>query len=119
MSREKEIVSSIESWESGALGGDAEFAVPAPDIDQALLDEAVGIKPISIRLDAKMIDELKLFSEMHGMKYQPLIRVILGRWLDAEKKMYLKYRQAENCRQEEIEKQDQGMVDPEPQSKVS
>jgi len=68
-----------------------------------VIEESVGIRPISIRLDDKMIAELKMFAEMEGMKYQPMIRVILDRWLEGEKKRFLRYRKSEMEKAEQAE----------------
>ena len=103
----EKIDSSVDNWENGALGCDPEFVEIATDIDlDKLVDESVGIKPVSIRLDQKMIDELKLFAEMEGLKYQPLIRVILARWLEGEKKRYVKYRLDQRRKEQEQEREE-------------
>jgi hypothetical protein len=107
------IDSAVENWEDGTLGRDLEFAAVASDADDAKrLDDSVGIKPVSIRLDEKMISELKFFAEMEGLKYQPLIRIVLHRWLQAEKKMYIKYRAEQALKdQQEMEDMDNEELD--------
>ena len=95
---------TVENWESGQLGTDPNFVAEASD-DLSSIDAAVGLRPISIRMDMKQIDELRLFAEMEGIGYQPLIRKIVSRWLEAEKRMYLKYRNdaTERERQEALD----------------
>lgn len=78
-----------EAWESGLLGEDPKHAVRAP-IDMSALDEAVGLKTISIRMPQILLDDLKDVAKIHGLGYQPLMKQILTRFVEAEKKRLLR-----------------------------
>lgn len=71
---------SVDLWESGRLGREAEFAKRADEKEEAALDNALGLQMISIRLPRKLIDQLKLIASVNGVGYQPLIRDVLGRF---------------------------------------
>lgn len=89
MNTEK-IEDTIEAWESGALGRDAQYAKPISKEEQEKLqgaiDEVFGLKPISIRMEVEILDNIKTIAKHRGMGYQPLIRQILQRWVDSELK---------------------------------
>lgn len=84
------IESTDEAWESGDLGQDEEFVRVSKTIKQADVDKSVGLKPISIRLQECMIEDLKLIAGIHGLGYQPLMRQILRRFVDCEKKRIMR-----------------------------
>lgn len=67
-------------WESGKLGRSEENVVVADSSIEDALDEAVGLKSISIRLQKNLIKDLKLIAKHHGIGYQPLIRDALNRF---------------------------------------
>ncbi|WP_380179352.1 hypothetical protein [Kalamiella sp. sgz302252] len=84
---------SDEAWESGELGrSEAHVRVSAlshhPDFD-VQINEAPELQPISIRLNKSLIEDLKMIAELSGLGYQPLIRQILTRFTDCEKKRIL------------------------------
>lgn len=84
------IPSTPEAWEEGPLGKEAEFArALSPEeqaADEALINEALGLKPISIRMEVEILDNLKAIAKHRNIGYQPLIRQILHRWVDCELK---------------------------------
>jgi len=82
--QQAKINNSTENWESRKLGADGAFAkAVTPEVDAAL-DEALSMKPISIRLPVKLLETLKLIAKFHNVGYQPLIRDVLGRFSKAE-----------------------------------
>ena len=84
------IPASNEAWETGRLGDDPKSAeVYAADI-QPQIDEALAMKPISIRLPTTLIDTFKLLGEVHGLGYQPLMRRVLTRFAESEVKHLLR-----------------------------
>lgn len=84
------IVASDQAWESGELGQDeASVRVSSQPIEQSIND-ALALQMISIRLQKGLIDDLKMIAELNGLGYQPLIRQILTRFADAEKKRLLR-----------------------------
>ena len=86
----KRIEDTTEAWESGKLGRDAEHAQRLPDDEwkkeRAELDEALGLKAISIRLEKELIEDFKMIAKINGMGYQPLMRQALKRFAECEKK---------------------------------
>ncbi len=99
------VESTPEAWESGALGRNATY-VEKVEIDEAALDKAVELQMISIRLQKSLIDDLKAFAKLEGLGYQPLIKRILMRWVDGEKKAI-----ANQCIAETLKAQEEGTED--------
>ena len=94
------IKGTSEAWESGELGEDEKFAEKA-NVTESDLDEALELQMISIRLQKSLIDDLKNFALIEGLGYQPLMKRILMRWIDGEKKMIANRYLAERKKAEE------------------
>ena len=75
-----------EAWESGALGLDERFVAVDPEqaATETLIDQTLGLKPISIRLEASLIEDFKMLAEIEGIGYQTLMRTVLRRFAEAE-----------------------------------
>jgi uncharacterized protein (DUF4415 family) len=75
-----------EAWESGALGLDERYVAVDPEqaATEALIEQTLGLKPISIRLDASLIEDFKMLGEIEGIGYQTLMRTVLRRFAEAE-----------------------------------
>ncbi|WP_140060940.1 hypothetical protein, partial [Vibrio parahaemolyticus] len=58
--------------------------------DGEKLDDKLGLQMISIRLQKSLIEDLKDIAELNGIGYQPLMKQILKRFVDAEKKKILR-----------------------------
>ena len=58
---------------------------------------------ISIRLQKSLIEDFKLLADLHGLGYQPLMRQILTRFADSEKKRLLRKFAASQKRLQEVE----------------
>ncbi|WP_393936711.1 hypothetical protein [Aeromonas rivipollensis] len=86
----KKITASDEAWESGELGRDEQFVAVDNSNDELVINESLGLQMISIRLQKALIEDLKMISELNGLGYQPLIRQVLTRFVDAEKKALLR-----------------------------
>lgn len=101
MSKSKKIEGTTEAWESRQLGADEKF-VASVEHDDALIEEAVGLQMISIRLQKSLLEELKMIANINGLGYQPLIKQVLRRFVEGEKKMILKQaaRQARKSEEE-------------------
>ncbi len=84
--KKAKIAGTAEAWESGALGRDANHAVPAPAGFDDQLDDALGLQMISIRLPKDLIEEFKMVATFHNVGYQPLMRDALKRFATAEMK---------------------------------
>ncbi len=82
----KKIKSTPEAWELGELGEDEKYAKKAI-VDEGVLDDALELQMISVRLQKSLIDDLKNFALLEGLGYQPLMRRVLQRYVDGEKKM--------------------------------
>jgi len=86
----KKIAGTPEAWDDGSLGQDEEFVRVSKKVDDAALSEAAGLRPISIRLQKSLIEDYKMIAELNGIGYQPLIRQVLKRFAEAEKKRILR-----------------------------
>jgi len=92
---EPKIPSTDEAWDDGPLGRDEAFVQKASDVDEAHIDGALELQPISVRLQKSLIEDLKSIATLNGLGYQPLMRQILKRWVEGEKKKILLDRVAE------------------------
>lgn len=84
MANSEKIVGSTEAWEHGDLGQSEEHAVRVDSAKEREIDAAMGLKSISIRLQEKLIEDLKMIAEANGIGYQPLVRTVLTRFVQAE-----------------------------------
>ena len=87
-------------WESRKLGSDPQFArsTSVPASFHELLNKSNNMQMISIRLPKDLIDDLKNISTTQKMGYQALMREVLKRFVDAEKKVM--YRELMKANQE-------------------
>ncbi|SFN89989.1 hypothetical protein [Xenorhabdus japonica] len=83
------IASTDEAWESGELGRSEAHIKVSDDITEDLINEALDLQPISIRLNKSLIEDLKMIADLNGLGYQPLIRQVLNRFVNSEKKRIL------------------------------
>jgi len=83
------IESTKEEQDSREPDATEEFVVIAPEDVQALTDKHY-LQPVSIRLEKSLIEDFKLIASMYGIGYQPLMRHILKRFADSEKKQILR-----------------------------
>jgi len=84
----QEIIDNDNCWDTGELGRDEAY-VQVADVSgemQKSIDEAVGLQMISIRLPKELIEDFKYLGEIHGLKYQALMRQILSRFAESEMK---------------------------------
>ena len=105
METKDKIPGTTEAWESGELGQDERY-VEVDSQDDLLIDEALELKMISIRLQKGLIDDLKFVADINGMSYQPLIRQILQRFVNAEMKMLARSLAAQKIECEESEQEE-------------
>jgi hypothetical protein len=90
MNADRKIPGTEEAWDKGELGTDANFVAVAEDVDQSAIDAALELQPISIRLHKSLIEDFKMIAKLNGVGYQPLMRQILTRFADSEKKRILR-----------------------------
>lgn len=84
----EEIVEKDDKWDTGELGREEEWAkaVELSEDQQRAIDDAIGLQMISIRLPKALIEDFKFLGEVNGIKYQTLMRQILARFAECEKK---------------------------------
>lgn len=81
------IEGSTENWENELLGNDEKFAAIAEDVTSESVDDMLALQMISIRLQKSMIQDLKDIAKANKLGgYQPLIRRVLERFVEAEMK---------------------------------
>ena len=84
-----DIYENVDQWESGALGESKENA-RLSKVDLNKLRDAAELQLISIRMPKELVQDLKDLAKLNGLGYQPLIKQILKRFVDAEKKMMVR-----------------------------
>ena len=70
---------SEEAWENGELGQSEAFVRKVPRKRARSIDEDLGLQMISIRLQKKLVEQLKELADADGIGYQPFIRQLLTR----------------------------------------
>lgn len=86
MSRYGKIQDSDEAWGSGQFGRAFKYARPATGDTEKAIDASLGLQLISIRLQKSLIEDFKAIASLNGIGYQPLMRQILKRFVDGEKR---------------------------------
>lgn len=81
---------SDEAWDDRVLGADGNFVEVVSDDIAATIDEAVGTQLISIRVQKSMIEDFKLIASLNNIGYQTLMKQILQRFVECEKKRILR-----------------------------
>lgn len=104
----KRVEATADDWgPNGPLGNDLAHAKHADESRN--VDEVLGLHPISIRFPKELVRDLKAIAQLNGMGYQPLIREICKRFVDAEKRAILRDRvirlQQEAERERELARQ--------------
>lgn len=80
-----QIEASADDWgPTGKLGNDAQQVRAGKEDDK--LDDRLGLHPISIRFPKELVRDLKAIAHLQGMSYQPLIREVCKRFVEAEKR---------------------------------
>lgn len=94
MTAHPSIPGTDEAWDNEELGADEKYVASLTEdelaSDEALIGEALGLQPISIRLEKSLIEDFKLIASLHGLGYQTLMRQALKRFADCEKKRILR-----------------------------
>jgi len=81
------IPSTDEAWEERTLGADEAYVKVDDSATEVEIDEASGTQLVSIRMQKAMIEDLKLIGAINGgLGYQTLMKQILQRFIDSEKK---------------------------------
>lgn len=96
------IEESADDWgPAGTMGNDPAHVVHAEESKN--VDELLGMHPISIRLPKELVRDLKAIAQLNGMCYQPLIRTVCQRFVEAERRAILRDRAVR--RQQELERE--------------
>lgn len=90
MAKTKKYADIVAALESGEIELDETHVKRADITVEAEVEHSLGLQMISIRLQKRLIDELKFISTAHGIGYQPLIRDILSRFVAHEVKQIIK-----------------------------
>ena len=91
------IPASDEAWDERLLGADEAFVKVAEDDVEGDIDESAGLQMISIRLQKPLIEDFKAIASLSGLGYQTLMRQVLHRFADCEKKRLLREFAAERA----------------------
>ncbi|MEO3691471.1 hypothetical protein [Roseateles paludis] len=97
------IEASADDWgPTGALGNDPAHVRKAEESTK--VDDLLELHPISIRFTKELVRDLKAIAQLNGMGYQPLIREICKRFVDAEKRAILRDQAVRRQKELEIER---------------
>jgi hypothetical protein len=114
------IPASDEAWDERLLGADEAFVKVAEDDVEGDIDESAGLQMISIRLQKPLIEDFKAIASLSGLGYQTLMRQVLHRFADCEKKRLLREFAAERAaRQKAKTKPAQAAEQPAKQKKAA
>lgn len=74
-----------EKWDSRELGADENHArLSSPERSAATdvaIDDALGLTPVTIRLQKELVQTLKMLARDQGLGYQPFVRQILTNYV--------------------------------------
>lgn len=70
-----------ELWESGQLGASEAHVKPVTPEKTKEIQDALGLQPVTVRLQKELVEQLKVMAKKEGLGYQPLIRHILTRYV--------------------------------------
>lgn len=75
-----------EMWDKGQLGQDEQYVRVSKKVNEDVMDESLSLKPVSIRLQQSLIDDFKAIAKYNGIGYQTLMRQVLTRYIEKEKR---------------------------------
>jgi len=96
------IYDTEEAWETRQLGAEEAY-VAVVEQNDAAIDAALELQPISIRLHKSLIEDFKIIAGMSGLGYQTLMRQVLNRFADCEKKRILRELASEFAKENEAQ----------------
>jgi predicted DNA binding CopG/RHH family protein len=70
-----------ELWESGQLGASEEHVRTVSPEKTKEIQDALGLQPVTVRLQKELVEQLKVMAKKEGLGYQPFIRHILTRYV--------------------------------------
>lgn len=75
----EDYLDNAELWETKQLGASAKHVKRASKEDDQALDDALGLAPISLRLQKELVQRLRSLAKKEGLGYQTYIRQVLTR----------------------------------------
>lgn len=78
---------NAELWETDKLGCSKKTA-KVSSFTVADLQKSIQLQAISLRIPKDLLEDLKIIAKYHGIGYQPLMKQILKRFVDGEKKHF-------------------------------
>lgn len=79
ISEEIEDIKDVRLWEARKLGASAKHAVQISEEEETAIDDSLGLQAITMRLQKKLVRQLKQLAKKEGLGYQPYVRQILTR----------------------------------------
>jgi predicted DNA binding CopG/RHH family protein len=70
-----------KQWEDGALGRSPEHAKKVSPEQEKEMDDALGLAPVTLRLQKSLVEQLKKLAAENGLGYQPFVRQILTHYV--------------------------------------
>lgn len=105
-----EFIRDADAWDNRELGASIEHVEVASDEEMAAFNDALSLQAISIRLQKKLIADLKSIADNYNVGYQPMIRDLLQRFVIAEKKQMLQI-ELNKITEEESKQEDSQAID--------
>jgi hypothetical protein len=68
------------AWEGSAIGPTERVS---SDIDKGI-DDALGLTPITLRLQKSLVEDLKRIAAKNGLGYQPFVRQLLTQYVNEQ-----------------------------------
>lgn len=103
ISAENKIPAEDRNWSE--VGDDDANVTSVPKDEGDRIRDSLELQMISIRLQRRLIEDLKFIATAHGIGYQPLIRDILSRFVVHEKKLIISEALARKEQELQAEKQ--------------
>jgi len=74
-------MADADKWDKRELGADEKYVAVVSKEDEVRIDESLGLKPITIRLQASLIKDFETAARKQGLKYQTLMRQVLTKYI--------------------------------------
>lgn len=80
---------NTQQWDDRELGASDQF-VKVSTVNEAQIDDALGLQSISLRMPTDLLDDLKNIAALNQLGYQTLIKQVLKRFVSSEMKRIIK-----------------------------
>jgi predicted DNA binding CopG/RHH family protein len=88
---EKAINAESNAWDANILGSDPKTQRAATPEFEKEIDDALGLQPVTIRLQKDLVAELKVLAKENGIGYQPFVRQVLTQFVAEKKRMAVRH----------------------------